>query len=494
MKENYRRLTHSHVIGGIRTGKSKFLEYLMREDASEWRPFALIDWHGTLYRDVLSYFAHYWAEREIIVFNFADPRFVTPLPFFSSHGPDISTTVSRNLSALLKPWGGSLNEMPTLERVGKILLTFAAESGETLPNASRILNLHDHEVREYAMRHLSDPYLQRQLAVMNSAKTLKEWEGHTLSLQNRLGRFLTSQTVKRFVGLKSTFNLQEAVERGAIILLNLGHSPYLSRESAKVFASLFLSEFFEIAMQRAGTDELYTLYLDEFQAYATDSIGQMLDQVLKGGLHLVLAHQHLAQGLDPHLKESILTNARMRVAFGGLSFDTASELVNEMLLDEVNRRQVMHQRTQTREIHVPAWDDIWSTTEHEGPEGKSTSSTSTFRPGFRIHQVEETYEETWSREEKVSRAAQRLINQPQRRCLAKYNIDPAISVETPLLEDYGHSAEYVAQYEEWLSEKQGAFPADVADRKLAESEKEFTERVTPKDEPSGTNKRAKTHK
>lgn len=39
--------THMHVIGSSGSGKSKFLEHLMRQDLAERRPFCLIDPHGS---------------------------------------------------------------------------------------------------------------------------------------------------------------------------------------------------------------------------------------------------------------------------------------------------------------------------------------------------------------------------------------------------------------------------------------------------------------
>jgi hypothetical protein len=46
----------------------------------------------------------------------------------------------------------------------------------------------------------------------------------------------------------------------------------------------------------------------------TDDLAAMLDQVRKGGLHLVMAHQHFGHFEEnPALKKSILTNARIRV-------------------------------------------------------------------------------------------------------------------------------------------------------------------------------------
>ena len=86
---------------------------------------------------------------------------------------------------------------------------------------------------------------------------------------------------------------------------------------------------------------LFALYLDEFQQYITDDVAAMMDEVLKGGLSLCLAHQHLGHLADnPKLLKSIFTNARNRAVFGGLDYEDACVLGNEMFLPDLNSRQI----------------------------------------------------------------------------------------------------------------------------------------------------------
>src|SRR2546425_12480754 len=77
-----RKDTHLHVIGGSGTGKSKFLEWLIRKDIRAGQGFCLIDWHGTLYQDVLNYCS--WLDiglnndfRSLILLNPSHPDFIT---------------------------------------------------------------------------------------------------------------------------------------------------------------------------------------------------------------------------------------------------------------------------------------------------------------------------------------------------------------------------------------------------------------------------------
>src|SRR5207247_6331723 len=97
-----RQASHMHVIGGTRTGKSKFLEWMMRKDIREGHGFCLIDWHGSLYHDILHYCSHldvglYNDFRSIVLMDPSQPDFITGFNPFMNPGEDISTQVTRRI-------------------------------------------------------------------------------------------------------------------------------------------------------------------------------------------------------------------------------------------------------------------------------------------------------------------------------------------------------------------------------------------------------------
>jgi type IV secretory pathway VirB4 component len=61
------RQSHMHVVGSSGSGKSKFLEHLMRQMVRRRRAFALLDPHGTLYDAMVEYCAHHALDRDIIL-------------------------------------------------------------------------------------------------------------------------------------------------------------------------------------------------------------------------------------------------------------------------------------------------------------------------------------------------------------------------------------------------------------------------------------------
>src|ERR1022692_4458734 len=70
------RKIHMHVIGASGSGKSKFLEWMIRGDLKNRQGFALLDPHGTLYNDVMSYCGHKVMGRDIIPLNLSAPNSV----------------------------------------------------------------------------------------------------------------------------------------------------------------------------------------------------------------------------------------------------------------------------------------------------------------------------------------------------------------------------------------------------------------------------------
>ncbi len=367
-----RAQTNMHVIGGSGTGKSKFLETLLRDDLRNGKGLCLIDWHGTLCDAVLRYCAQVDIGldgdfRRLVVLNPSRPNWITGFNPFVGRGQDISTQVSRRIDATIRPWGVTdTNQTPTLERICRALFTFMVETGETLPNVAHLLQSDAGELRRFAAEAVTDRYASALWQELLAIRTDREWREQALSTANRLGRFLSSSGVRRFMGLaEGNIDLMQLMDEGGILLVNLGASEFLPTDGARVFASLLLNEFFEGAMRRANqcgpgeTPKPFVLYLDEFQEYITEDVAAMLDQVRKGGLHMVLAHQHLGHFADnPRLRKSVLTNARIRAVFGGLDYEDACLLANEMFLADLNTRQIKKAyyhtihlcREETREI------------------------------------------------------------------------------------------------------------------------------------------------
>src|SRR5436309_14677035 len=89
------RRTHMHIIGSSGSGKSKFLEWMMRGDLRNRQGFALLDPHGTLYNDVVSYCAHHpLLKRDVNLLNLSQPDKVIGFnPFHKTNESSVAVQV-----------------------------------------------------------------------------------------------------------------------------------------------------------------------------------------------------------------------------------------------------------------------------------------------------------------------------------------------------------------------------------------------------------------
>ncbi|HEY4491143.1 MAG TPA: DUF87 domain-containing protein, partial [Acidobacteriota bacterium] len=112
------RKIHSYVIGSSGSGKSKFLEWMIRGDLKNRQGFAVLDPHGELYRDVVNYCAHHVMKREIILLNLSSPEGIIGFnPFQRAPEGDISVQVDRRIAATMHAWNvKDSDHTPTLAR------------------------------------------------------------------------------------------------------------------------------------------------------------------------------------------------------------------------------------------------------------------------------------------------------------------------------------------------------------------------------------------
>jgi len=339
------RNTHMHVIGSAGSGKSKFLEWMIRGDLRNRQGFCLLDPHGTLYEDVLKYCAYKVVSSDIILLNPASPDVVIGFnPFQRSPGGDVSVQVDRRIKATMHAWNvEDTDQTPTLERTLRLIYTVLIEQNLSLPLAQHLVDFNAQEIRDHLVGNLESPLIQREWQELQRLRAT-DWRAEVLSAKNRLFRLLSSSALTRFVGLpRPGLNVQQVMDEGKILLVNLRPSDQLSRENARIFGALLVNEFFEAALRRqedrAGRDPRpYYLYIDEFQEFVSLDISKMLDQVRKFGLFAILSHQRFGQ-LSEDLIDS-LSNCHIKAVFGGLPVKWARYMAEEMFIGDLDPKKI----------------------------------------------------------------------------------------------------------------------------------------------------------
>ena len=348
------RAAHMHVIGSSGSGKSKFLEWMIRGDITNRQGFCLIDPHGKLYKEVLEYCAHWVIDREIILLDLSNPSHIIGFnPFRKAASGDISVQVDRRIAATMHAWGvPNTDDTPTLERMLRLIYTMLVEQDLPFQHAQYLIDFGSHKIREGLIAGVSSPLIRREWQELQQLRA-KDWRGETLSVKNRLFRLLTSQTLARFLSSSTeALDIPKIIEDGKILLVNLGSSDEFSGENARIFGALLVNEIFEVARRRTaepgGSFKPYYLYIDEFQTFITLDVTKMLDEVRKFKLFTVLAHQRFGQ-LDADLAaDAVLTNCRIKAVFGGLPFESAKMMAQELFIGELDPMKIKVALYQTK--------------------------------------------------------------------------------------------------------------------------------------------------
>jgi len=351
------RRIHMHVIGASGSGKSKFLEWIIRQDIENRQGFCLIDPHGDLYRDIVNYSAHHpllTRELGIILLDPSTPGepVVGFNPFQRLDG-DVSVQVDRRIDATLRAWGvENTDQTPTLERTLRLIYTVMLEKNLGLPQVQHLIDFKAREIRAHLIKKLRTPLIEKEWEELQELKA-REWRDEVLSAKNRLFKFLTSAALRRFMGVPGrTIDLVDVMDKGKILLVNLApNSTHFSRANARVFGALLVNEFYESAMRRKknifGERQPYYLYVDEFQNFVSLDIDDMLDQTRKFGVFLILAHQRFRQ-LDENLLDAVLTNCRLKAVFGGLPAASAKVMAEELFIDQLDPLKIKVAIEQTK--------------------------------------------------------------------------------------------------------------------------------------------------
>lgn len=137
-------------------------------------------------------------------------------------------------------------------------------------------------------------------------------------LQNKVGALLTDPLVRRFfTDTGDLIDLRQIMSEGKILVANLDKGR-LGEASAALVGSLLVSHIALVGLSRSGRPEEarrdFAVFLDEYQTFTTRAIANMLSELRKFRVSLVLAQQHLSQ-VPSEIRDAVFGNVGTIVAF-----------------------------------------------------------------------------------------------------------------------------------------------------------------------------------
>ena len=378
------RALHTHVIGAPGTGKSSLFVHAICEDILDGHGVCLIDPHGPLARGVLEWCAAHDMQkyRRIHIIDPDDPEWCAAFNPLRRDGHTQPTArVDAMVEACAQVWGGAdMSTTPLLKKCLKAVFYALLMRDLTLAEAFELVSSTG-GLRRDLTEGLPD-YIYEALWREFNALSRREFAEQFSSTANRLTEFLGSPLVRRIIGQRdNALDFRRIMDEGDIVICNFSDKGNLSEDNARVIGTLITRELFLLAKTRdaeVAEQRPFYLYIDECYKFLTQDVVRMLDETRKFGLHVILAHQRLAQ-LRAHGEEiynGVMGGAANKIVFR-LEDDTDAQIVAlQVMRDHINLERPKHILDKPIVVdEVPIWLDSESQSLGES-EGKSATESS----------------------------------------------------------------------------------------------------------------------
>jgi hypothetical protein len=308
------RRRHTYIIGQTGTGKSVLLENLAFQDMMDGKGFAFVDPHGDSVETLLGKVPKERVE-DVIYFNPGDmtnPIGLNMFDFESEDQKDFLVQESINMLYSLYDPGHTGIVGPRLEHIFRnaALLLMADPAGGTFIDIPKVLI--DPDYMKSKLKYVKDQSVIDFWTKEFPASQRSNEAGEVISwVVSKFGPFISNDSMRNVIGqTKGGFNLRDIMDNKKILLVNLSKGR-MGELNSKLMGMIFVMRFQAAAMGRADVPEDqrvdFSLYVDEFQNFATDSFESILSEARKYRLNLIMGNQFMTQ-LTDKIREAIIGN------------------------------------------------------------------------------------------------------------------------------------------------------------------------------------------
>ena len=300
------RRRHMYLVGKTGTGKTNMIENMVISDIKAGHGVGVVDPHGDFVDTVLRYIPK---ERinDVILFDPADHEHPIGFNPLEAVGRDQKTLVTSGLISIFqKIWAESWG--PRLEYILRnTIISLLDYPGSTMIGILKILV--DSDYRKKVIEKINDPVIldfwNKEFARYNEKTRVDS----ILPIQNKVGQFLSSATIRDIVGQpQSKINMRDIIDNKKILLLKLAQGQ-IGEDNSSLLGAMMITKMQLAAMSRTDIPEDervdFYLYVDEFQNFATESFAKILSEARKYHLNLTLTNQYIAQLIDASRSEAV---------------------------------------------------------------------------------------------------------------------------------------------------------------------------------------------
>jgi hypothetical protein len=355
------REQHLYITGATRSGKSKLLEYLIRQDIAAWHEnggcgMLVIDPHGSLYDALIQWLAWHRPNMPIVPVDLRTKSSAVSYNPLRPQEGGASVLVAALVDAISFVWGETgTNKTPRFERKATDLLATLYEKSFTLTESEYLLDPIEKSVRRGITRSISKRPAKRAWEFAD-ALTPQQFDEKYESTMHRLGRFSETDQIRRILGAGgASLDFRQALDEGYIVLVcSATEGNAVSKRDARLFSTLLITDLWHAASARGKKvrgrpQKPFRVWLDEFQTMLCPTIAENLDQAAGYGLHLGLSHQFPRQLVHAgehgeQLLDSVIVNARTKAVFCMSGVTNLEPLAQDLFMGvmdpEIIRREI----------------------------------------------------------------------------------------------------------------------------------------------------------
>lgn len=306
------RLNHFYILGRTGSGKTTLLHTKIHQDILRNNGICLIDIHGDLVSKIIKTMP-YSRYKDVVYLDASNPNLklgYNPLRKVSYEKRALIT--SNILEVFQRLWGAQGWGVKMAHILRNVILTLLDQPQAVFTDVLKILQ--DKQFRASCVQNIVNPEVKAfwEKEFHNYGKT------DLIPIYNKLGGILSYPSVKRIlVENKEQISLRSIMDNQKILLVNLSKGA-IGSEASYILGSLLLTSLSAAAFSRIDTLEekrpYFFMYLDEFQNYTTLSLVDMLSELRKFRIGIIMAHQYISQ-LDVKIRDAVLNNVGTIVTF-----------------------------------------------------------------------------------------------------------------------------------------------------------------------------------
>jgi hypothetical protein len=315
---NSDRYAGTYVLGVQGSGKSGLLQNLINQDMQAGQAVIVIDYHGDLTPACLGLVP---GDRvpDTYLLDMEDEAFPFGVNIFSTgrlHNSLAQTqAVERIMHVFQVLWPEVVSQQNLPRYLRAATITLLANPGSTLVDMYTFLE--DQSYRGRLLSNVADPTVRQFWHLQYDNLGQHERYQRVQPLIGRLeALFMGRNLIRNIVGQRqTTINFRKAIEQHQLIFIKLPGKTI--PQDAGLVGTILLAQLHAAVFSFADVPEAQrpgvSLYVDEFQHFATSDFAELLTEGRKFGVRLTIAHQNRSQ--IPNFLQASTMTTRTKVCF-----------------------------------------------------------------------------------------------------------------------------------------------------------------------------------